>query len=87
MEPGLYLRPDFRAGLARLSALGLSLDAWVFHPQLADVVDLARAFPGTNIIMGHCGGPLGYGVYAGKRDEVFAATGRRRSPNWRDAPT
>ena len=23
--------------------------------------------------MGHCGGPLGYGPYAGKRDEVFAA--------------
>ena len=70
-KPGLYLRPEFRAGLARLSALGLSLDAWVFHPQLPDVIDLARAFPCTNIIMGHCGGPLGYGPYAGKRDEVF----------------
>jgi predicted TIM-barrel fold metal-dependent hydrolase len=73
MAPGLYERPDFRAGLAKLSALGLSLDAWVFHPQLADVTALARAFPGTNIIMGHCGGPLGYGAYAGKRDAVFAA--------------
>jgi predicted TIM-barrel fold metal-dependent hydrolase len=70
--PGLYLRPEFRAGLARLTSLGLSLDAWLFHPQLADVVDLARAFPGTNIIMGHCGGPLGYGPYTGKNDEVFA---------------
>ena len=29
--------------------------------------------PAANIIMGHCGGPLGYGPYAGKRDEVFAA--------------
>src|SRR4051794_16791632 len=65
-------RPEFRAGLARLSALGLSLDAWVFHPQLADAVELARASPGANIIVGHCGGPLGYGPYAGKRDEVFA---------------
>ena len=64
---------DFRAGLARLSALGLSLDAWVFHPQLADVVDLARAFPSTTIIAGHVGGPLGYGPYAGKQAEVFAA--------------
>lgn len=73
MKPGLYARADFRAGLAKLSALGLSLDAWVFHPQLSDVVDLARAYPGTNIIVGHCGGPLGYGPYAGKRDEVFAA--------------
>jgi predicted TIM-barrel fold metal-dependent hydrolase len=66
-------RPDFRAGLARLTALGLSLDAWVFHPQLADAVDLARAFPDANIIVGHVGGPLGYGPYTGKRDEVYAA--------------
>jgi L-fuconolactonase len=79
MQPGLYLRPDFRAGLARLSALGLSLDAWAFHPQLPDVVDLARAFPGTNIVMGHCGGLLGYGVYAGKQAEVFA--------NWKASVT
>ena len=63
---------DFRAGLARLAALGLSLDAWAFHPQLADMVDLARAFPQATIIAGHVGGPLGYGPYTGKRDEVFA---------------
>jgi len=70
--PGLYQRADFRAGLARLFAHGLSLDAWVFHPQLKDVIDLARAFPHGNIIMGHCGGVLGYGPYAGNRDEVYA---------------
>jgi len=64
---------EFRAGLARLTALGLSLDAWVFHPQLADAVELARSVPDANIIMGHVGGPLGYGPYTGKRDEVFAA--------------
>jgi predicted TIM-barrel fold metal-dependent hydrolase len=71
--PHLLRQVDFRAGLGRLSALGLSLDAWVFHPQLADVVDLARAFPDTVIIMGHVGGVLGYGPYTGKRDEVYAA--------------
>jgi L-fuconolactonase len=65
-------RPEFRAGLGRLTALGLSLDAWVFHPQLGDAIDLARAVPSANIVVGHCGGPLGYGPYAGKRDEVFA---------------
>lgn len=71
--PDIYRRADFRAGLARLSALGLSLDAWVFHTQLGDVIDLAREFPSTNIIMGHVGGVLGYGRYAGKRDEIFAS--------------
>jgi predicted TIM-barrel fold metal-dependent hydrolase len=71
--PGLYRRPDFRAGLARLTRLGLSLDAWVFHPQLGDVVDLARACPDASIIVGHVGGPLGYGPYTGKQKDVFAA--------------
>src|SRR3954447_26414604 len=69
----LYARPDFRAGLKRLSALGLSFDAWLYHPQLADVIDLARAFPATPIVMGHVGGFLGYGPYRGRRGEEFAA--------------
>jgi L-fuconolactonase len=72
IKPGLYLRDDFRAGMKRLTALGLSLDAWGFHPQMPDITDLARAFPYTNIILGHCGGPLGYGRHAGKQDEVYA---------------
>ncbi len=73
MRPQLYARPDFRAGLARLSALGLGFDAWLYHPQLADVIDLARAFPATPIVMGHVGGFLGYGPYAGRHAEEFAA--------------
>jgi predicted TIM-barrel fold metal-dependent hydrolase len=71
--PHVMQQADFRAGLARLTALGLSLDAWVFHPQLADTIDLARTFPSTTIIAGHVGGPLGYGPYAGKGDAVFAS--------------
>jgi predicted TIM-barrel fold metal-dependent hydrolase len=71
--PGLYQRSDFRAGLARLAALGLSFDAWVFHTQIGDVAALARAFPAANIVLCHMGSPLGYGPYAGRREEVFAA--------------
>ena len=70
--PHLMRQADFRSGLHRLTSLGLSLDAWAFHPQLPDVVDLARAFPDARIVMGHVGAPLGYGPYAGKRDEVFS---------------
>ena len=70
--PHLMARADFRAGLARLTKLGLSLDAWQFHPQLPDTIELARACPDARLIVGHCGGPLGYGAYAGKKDEVFA---------------
>jgi predicted TIM-barrel fold metal-dependent hydrolase len=71
--PHLMRQADFRAGLARLSALGLSLDAWAFHTQLDDVIDLARAFPSATIIVGHVGGVLGYGPYTGKQQEVFTA--------------
>lgn len=70
--PGLLLRPDIRAGLAQLAEMNLSYDAWVFHTQLRDVVDTARAFPNLNIILGHVGGPLGYGPYKGKQDDVYA---------------
>ena len=69
--PGLYLRPELRAGLRRLTSYGLSLDAWVFHPQLADAVDLARSCPEATIVMCHMGGPLGYGPYKDKQAEVF----------------
>jgi L-fuconolactonase len=69
---GLYRDPIFHAGLRALTQLGLSLDAWVFHPQIDDVVALARAFPDANIVLGHIGGVLGYGAYLGKGDAVFA---------------
>lgn len=71
-ERHLLARPDFRRGLARLTAMGLAFDLWVFHPQHADAIDLAHAVPDANLILGHCGGPLGYGPYAGRRDETFA---------------
>ncbi len=70
---GLLRQAEFREGFARLAPRGLSFDAWLYHPQLPDLVDLARAFPGTAIVLNHVGGPLGLGRYAGRRDEVFAA--------------
>jgi L-fuconolactonase len=73
MRPqGLLRDSKVREGFAQLAPLGLSFDAWVFHPQLGDVIDLARAFPQTQIVMNHVGGAIGLGRYKGKRDEVFA---------------
>lgn len=69
---GLLRDAKLREGFAQLAPLGLSFDAWVYHPQLGDVIDLARAFPGTQIVLNHVGGPIGLGRYKGKRDEVFA---------------
>ena len=62
---------EFRAAFAHLSPLGLSFEAWVFFHQLSQLTRLARAFPDTPIVLNHCGGILGIGSYAGRRDEVF----------------
>jgi predicted TIM-barrel fold metal-dependent hydrolase len=74
---GLLMNPKLREGFARLAPLGLSFDAWMYHTQLSELVDLARAFPGTQIVLDHVGGAIGLGPYAGKRDEVFVAWSRQ----------
>jgi predicted TIM-barrel fold metal-dependent hydrolase len=70
---GLLLDATFRKGFACLAPLGLSFDAWLFHPQIGELTDLARAFPDTKIVLDHCGGPIGLGSYANRRGEVFPA--------------
>lgn len=69
---GMLLDPTFQAGFARLAPLGLSFDAWLYHPQLPELTALARRFPGTTIVLDHFGGPLGVGPYAGRREEILA---------------
>jgi predicted TIM-barrel fold metal-dependent hydrolase len=70
---GLLVDARFREGFARLARHELSFETWIYHPQVAELADLARAFPDTTIILDHIGAPLGIGAYAGRRDEVFAA--------------
>src|SRR3954452_15994461 len=70
MRPkGLLLDPVFRKGFSCLAPLGLSFDAWLFHPQIGELADLACAFPDTRIVLDHCGGPIGLGIYATLRDQ------------------
>jgi predicted TIM-barrel fold metal-dependent hydrolase len=69
---GLLLDSTFRKGFACLAPLDLSFDAWLFHPQIGELADLARAFPDTRIVLDHCGGPVGIGSYADRREEIFA---------------
>ena len=45
-------------------------------PQIGELIDLARAFPDTPIVMDHVGTPVGIGAYAGRREERF--------PIWRE---
>jgi L-fuconolactonase len=69
--PALYLDNKFRQGFARLEKYNLVFDAWLYHPQLGDLSDLANAFPYQSIVLDHVGGPLGIGPYANKHQEVF----------------
>ncbi len=71
--PGLLADKAFREGFATLAPLGLSFEGWLFHPQLDELRALADAFPGTRIILNHCGGPLGIGAYAQDKEAVFTA--------------
>ena len=77
---GMLADANFRRGLACLERMGLSFDCIVYHPQLAEVADMARAFPDLTIILNHVGRPLGIGPYAGRREELMpgVAAGHRR---------
>jgi len=61
----------FQEGLRALGRMGLSYDAWLYHPQISDLTAAARAVPETRMVLDHVGGPLAIEGYAGKRDEVF----------------
>ena len=76
-QEGLYRADRFREGFRHLGRMGLSFDAWLLEPQLGDVVDLARAFPETTIILDHVGTPVGRGRYEGQLEARF--------PIWRES--
>ena len=75
--PGLLAEPAFREGFACLEPVGVSFETWLYHPQLPGLIDLARAFPETSIVVNHVGGLLGVGRYAEDRPSVVTG--------WRDS--
>ena len=68
---GLYAGADFRRGMKVLGERGLTFDTWHYHHQNPDFAALARAVPGTTMILDHFGTPLGVGPYADRREEIF----------------
>ena len=66
---------NFRSGARVLSRMGMSLEAWLNHPQLPELADFAKAVPNLTIILNHIGGLMRIGPYANRDDEVLA--------NWR----
>jgi predicted TIM-barrel fold metal-dependent hydrolase len=69
--PQLLSSDNFRDGIAQLTELGLSFDAWLYHLQIPELTDLALANPGLSIILDHMAGPLGIGPYARQGDDVY----------------
>ncbi len=62
----------FRAGARVLAGMGMSLEAWLYFPQMTELADFARAVPDLSIILNHIGGLLRTGPYANRDDEVLA---------------
>jgi len=76
-HPHLLVDPRVNDAVGVIKRLGLSLDCWLYHPQLDEVAQLAGAHPELTIILNHVGSPILGGPYRGKTNEVFK--------DWKDA--
>lgn len=72
-QPGLLSDSAFRAGVGALGRAGLSFDAWLYHHQIPEMTDLARAHSEVTMVIDHLGGPLGFGPYRNRREEVLSS--------------
>lgn len=67
----LMSNPQFIEGLRTLGQEDLTFDAWLYHPQLDLLAQLAAKVPDTTVVCDHLGAPIGIGPYAGRREEIF----------------
>jgi predicted TIM-barrel fold metal-dependent hydrolase len=56
-EPGWCLRPGFVEAVKLLPAHTLSFDICIYHPQMADAIELVRRCPEVSFILDHIGKP------------------------------
>jgi L-fuconolactonase len=77
---GIVMRPApagllgdhaYRAGMARLAARGISYDAMLYHSQIGELTEAARALPDLSIVLDHIGCIIGVGPYRGREQETF----------------
>ena len=71
--------PDWRRGYALLAKFNMSFDVMIYPGQLADTLDLARAYPDIQNIINHVGSPI-------DRDEASMARWREGMKNVASAP-
>lgn len=65
--------PSYLDGVRTVGDLGYTYDAMVYHPQLPDLVGVARACPDTPIVIDHLGAVLGVGPYKDRREEILGS--------------
>ena len=68
---GQLASDQFRAGARVLPRMELSLEAWLYHPQLPELAAFAKAVPELTIVLNHVGGLLRTGPYANRNDEIM----------------
>ncbi len=68
----LLRNPSVRDGAGVMAEMGLTLDLWVYHPQLPEIAELADALPELTIVVNHTGVPILGGSYRQQHDKVFA---------------
>ena len=68
---GQLASDGFRTGARVLSRMDLSLEGWLYFPQLPELADFAQALPDLTIILNHIGGLIRVGPYANNDQEVL----------------
>ncbi len=71
--------PDWRRDYALLAKFNMSFDVMIYPDQLADTLDLVRAYPGIQNTINHLGSPI-------DRDEAGMARWREGMKNVASAP-
>ena len=68
---GLLIEAEVVAAAKVMAELDLTLDIWVYHPQLTDVARLAAMVPDLTIVLNHTGVPILGGPYGHQHEQVF----------------
>lgn len=69
---GILAEDGFRAGLRTLAERGHAFDSMIYHTQIPELTEAARAVPEATIVANHLCVPIAGGPYRGRADEVRA---------------
>lgn len=70
-DPERLRDPRVREALVVLADRGHSLDCWIYHTQIDQLVEVAAALPDLSIVVNHTGVPILGGPFRGRDDAVF----------------